>query len=187
MAKRHTVMSLFLALAALLLLLGSGCGPSTELTGTPIPNSLPDTWVTARPPDIIEAGFVVQFFWSAADPDGRIDRYQWRISDNGTDGISAQDTLTIDPATGDTLNPWFDILSADSTFLVTADIPDFPTDPDGFNRSYQTHTFWVRAIDDDGGIDPSPAFVIINQIALFFGKLTDNVIKFLPIPPRIVS
>ena len=38
--------------------------------------------------------------------------------------------LTIDPVTGDTLNPWFDITASDSTFLVTADIPDFPGDPD---------------------------------------------------------
>ena len=46
------VMRLWLALA---LLSGGGCGPSTELTGTPIPNSLPDTRVTARPPDVLEA------------------------------------------------------------------------------------------------------------------------------------
>ncbi len=87
--------------------------------------------MTARPPDVLEAGFVVQFYWSGNDADGRVDHYQWKISNNGTDGISLQDTLTFDPVTGDTLNPWFGIVATDSTFLVTADIPDFPNDPPG--------------------------------------------------------
>lgn len=165
MVKRITVASL-LAATSLALALSWGCGPSTELTGTPIPNSLPDTRVTARPPDVIEAGFVVQFYWGGNDPDGRIDRYQWKLSDNGTDGISVQDTLTFDPVTGDTLNPWFDTLSSDSTFMVTADIPDFPSDPPGFNRSYQTHTFWVRSVDEDGGVDPTPAMVSFTSTTL---------------------
>jgi hypothetical protein len=166
MAKRITVTSLLAGLAAMALLAGAGCGPDTELTGTPIPNSLPDTRVTARPPDVLESGFVVQFYWSANDPDGRIDHYQWKMSDNGTDGISVQDTLTFDPVTGDTLNPWFETLSSDSTFLVTADIPDFPGDPDNLNRSYQTHTFWVRAVDEDGGVDPTPAMVSFTSTTL---------------------
>ncbi len=166
MVKRITVTSVLVSLAALALVLGVGCGPSTELTGTPIPNSLPDTRVTARPPDVLEAGFVVQFYWSGNDPDGRVERYQWKISNNGTDGISVQDTVTFDPVTGDTLNPWFNIVSSDSTFLVTADIPDFPNDPPGYDRSYQTHTFWVRSVDEDGGVDPSPAMVSFTSTTL---------------------
>jgi len=165
MAKRFTVMSL-MTLATLAVLLGIGCGPSTELTGSVIPNSLPNTEVTARPPDVLEAGFVVQFYWTGFDPDGRIASYQWKMSDNGTDGISVQDTLTFDPVTGDTLNAWTSIASTDSTFLVTADIPDFPGDPEGINRSYQTHTFLVRAIDEDGGVDPTPAMVSFNSTTL---------------------
>lgn len=165
MAKRITAIGLTF-LVALAGLLGIGCGPSTDLTGSPIPNSLPDTRVTARPPDVLEAGFVVEFFWSGFDPDGRIVGYQWKLSNNGTDGISVQDTLTFDPVTGDTLNPWHFTTSTDSTYLVSADIANFPNDPDGVDRSYQTHTFLVRAVDEDGGIDPSPAYVSFNSTTL---------------------
>ena len=164
MAKRIMVIGLLAAAAALLLV--GGCGPSTDLSGTPIPNSLPDTRVTARPPDVLEAGFVVQFYWTGEDSDGQLAGFQWKMSDNGTDGISLQDTLTYDPATGDTLNPWIFTTSTDSTFLVTADIPDFPGDPEGYNRSYQTHSFWVRAVDEDGGVDPTPAYVSFNSTTL---------------------
>jgi hypothetical protein len=165
MAKRMIVVGL-LVLATLAAMLGSGCGPSTDLTGSPIPNTLPDTRVTARPPDVLESGFVVKFYWSGFDTDGRIVGYQWKLSNNGTDGISIQDTLTFDPVTGDTLNPWYTTMSTDSTFLVTADLPDYPDDPEGISRSYQTHTFLVRAIDEDGGVDPSPAFVSFNALTL---------------------
>jgi len=164
MVKRITVTGLLVAAAAMLL--AGGCGPSTDLSGTPIPNSLPDTRVTARPPDVLEAGFVVQFYWTGEDPDGRVAGFQWKMSDNGTDGISVQDTLTFDPVTGDTLNPWVFTASTDSTFLVSADVPDFPGDPEGYDRSYQTHTFLVRAVDEDGGVDPTPALVSFTSTTL---------------------
>lgn len=165
MVKRFAAAGL-LALAALAVIGAFGCGPSTDLTGSPIPNAMPDTRVTARPPDVLEAGSLIQFYWTGFDPDGRIVGYQWKMSDNGIDGISVQDTLTFDPVTGDTLNPWIFTLSSDSTFLVSADIPDFPNDPDGVNRSYQTHTFLVRAVDEDGGVDPTPAYVSFNYTTL---------------------
>jgi len=164
MVKRIMVIGLLAGATALLLV--GGCGPSTDLSGTPIPNSLPDTRVTARPPDVLEAGFVVEFFWTGEDTDGQLAGFQWKMSDNGTDGISLQDTLTYDPATGDTLNPWIFTTSTDSTFLVTADLPDFPGDPEGYDRSYQTHSFWVRAVDEDGGVDPTPAYVSFNSTTL---------------------
>ncbi len=158
----------FLGASTLAIAFFSGCGPSTELTGTPIPNALPDTRVTGQPPELTEAGFIVRFHWTGFDADGRIARYQWKISNNGTNGISVQDTLTFCPVSGDTLNPWFESTATDSTFFVTADIPDFPGDQSvpGLNRSFQTHTFWVRAIDDKGGVDPTPAHVSFTSTTL---------------------
>jgi len=164
MIKRITASGL-LAASALALIAG-GCGPSTELTGTPIPNALPQTMVTGRPPELTEAGFIVQFFWSGFDPDGRIEKYQWKISNNGINGVSVQDTLTFCPVAGDTLNPWFETTSTDSVFFVSADIPNFPNDREGRNRSYQTHTFWVRAVDDKGGVDPTPAHISFTSVTL---------------------
>jgi len=165
MVKRLAASGL-MAVATLALVVGSGCGPSTDLTGSPIPNTAPDTRVTARPPDVLEAGFLVQLYWSGFDTDGRVVGYHWKMSNNGIDGISVQDTLTFDPVTGDTLNPWHFTTSTDSVFLVSADIPDFPNDPEGVNRSYQTHTFLVRAIDEDGAVDDTPAYVSFNSTTL---------------------
>ncbi|MFO7654104.1 MAG: hypothetical protein R6X25_09815 [Candidatus Krumholzibacteriia bacterium] len=155
---RSIVLALALGLTAFAALV-AGCSPSTELDGAPVPNSRPDTRVTAQPPSIIDAGFVVRFFWTGSDPDGQVVGYQWRISDNGTDGISIQDTLTFDPATGDTLNPWLFTTATDSVFFVSADIAGFPSDPANNARSFQSHSFWVRAVDDDGDVDPTPAYV----------------------------
>ncbi len=153
-----------LAAAALVagLLAGQGCGPDTELGGSPVPNALPDTRLVGQPPTLRETEFSVRFFWTGSDPDGRVAGFQWKMSNNGTDGISVYDTLTFDPATGDTLNPWRNTTATDSLFLVKADIHGFPDDLDLAERdwrSYQTHTLFVRAVDQEGGVDPTPAAV----------------------------
>jgi len=169
-ARRLTVLPL-------LLLPLAGCSPSTEISGTPVPNALPDTRVVARPPALREADFTVHFSWTGSDPDGRIRGFQWKLSDNGTDGIGLGDTLTIDPATGDTLHPWHPTTATDSTFIVKADIPEMPDDrglPPRDRRSYQTHTLFVRAVDDDGGVDPTPAMVSFTSTTLTPTILVDR-------------
>ncbi len=75
-----------LTMAVALTLVAGGCSVNTELGGTAIPNSRPDTRVTGQPPTLLEAGFAVQFNWTGADPDGRIVGYRFKISDNGVDG-----------------------------------------------------------------------------------------------------
>ncbi len=116
-----------LALIAIgLLTVLAGCSTDTNLGGVAVPNARPDTRVTGQPPTLLEASFVVTFNWTGADPDGRIVGYQWKISDNGTDGISPRDTLTYDPLTGAEMNPWHFTTATDSSFVVLADRPDFP-------------------------------------------------------------
>ena len=76
---------------------------------------------------------------------------------NGDDGISIRDTLTVDPATGDVINPWHFTTSTDTTFVVTADQAGFDGDailPEELQRFYQPHTLILRALDDQGGVDP---------------------------------
>jgi subtilisin-like proprotein convertase family protein len=150
----------------LLALIATGCGPDKELGGTPIPNLQPNTELTASPPDLLESSFIVSFNWTGFDPDGRVRGFQWKLSNNGTDGISVQDTLTFDPVTGDTLNPWHFTAGTDTTLLVSAELDSFPRDPAGYNRSYQTHSFFVRAVDEDGSVDPTPAYVSFNATTL---------------------
>ena len=169
MSGKQTIRAL-LALAALVLLAaGTGCSPSTDLGGTEVPNALPDTRLTGAPPTLREADFIVRFWWTGNDPDGRLRGYQWKLSDNGLDGISVLDTLTIDPASGAVINPWRFTAATDSSFIVSADEPGFPDDdnlPLADRRSFQTHTLFVRAVDEDGGVDPTPAMVSFTSTTL---------------------
>jgi hypothetical protein len=169
MEATHHRLRLALLGGVLAALAGAGCQPSRELGGTPLLNATPDTRITGTPPTLLEAGFVVHFYWTGRDPDGPIAGFQWKLSDNGVDGISHQDTLTIDPATGQILHPWHWTAATDTIFVVSADIPDFPPDDDlepRHRRAFQTHTLFVRAVDGEGAVDPSPAFMSFTSTTL---------------------
>ncbi len=172
-AARPRILAAALAAATALLLAAlailAGCSSSTELGGAKVPNALPDTRIVGRPPVLRAAGFAVHFSWTGSDPDGKIRGFQWKISDNGVDGIGLRDTLTIDPATGDTLHPWRPTTATDTTFIVKADLPGLPDDahlPPRDQRSFQTHTLFVRAVDDQGGVDPTPAMLSFTATTL---------------------
>lgn len=140
----------------------AGCAPDTELGGAMLPNAFPDTRLTSQPPTLRESHYVVRFYWTGSDPDGKVMGYHWKLTNNGTDGISLQDTLTIDPATGDTINPWRFTTRTDTTFYVSAELDSFPDDRSletRFQRYFQTHTLFVRAKDDRGAVDPTPAMI----------------------------
>ncbi len=174
------IMSLGVACAIFMM---AGCTPSNELGGVEIINAVPDTYVTGTPPYLRATDFFVQFYWSGNDPDGRIEGYQWKISTNGNDGISVHDTLTVDPATGDTINPWHYTVATDSIFFVSADSSNFIDDytlPGDLQRFYQPHTLFVRAIDDDGMVDPTPAMIT-------FTATTFAPTVFLTAPPSLSS
>jgi hypothetical protein len=162
MSRRFIALTMSVALIAI----AAGCSVNTELGGTKIPNSRPDTRVTGQPPTLLEAGFAVQFNWTGSDPDGRVRGYQWKISDNGVDGISPRDTLTFDPLTGAELHPWNFTTANDSIFLVLADQADFPSDTDGDPRSFRSHTLFIRSMDDNGAVDPSPATMSFTSTTL---------------------
>ncbi|RKZ16629.1 hypothetical protein DRQ53_05780 [bacterium] len=159
MNARISLMPLCVAAAAVL----SGCDES--ITGTEVANTPPKTEVTATPPVLSETGTVVSFFWNGSDPDGRVKGYQWRISDNGDDGVvDVDDTLSANL-------PWNFTSLLDSTFAVSADLPGFAKDvddsvPPKVIRSWQSHTFFVRAIDNEGAVDPTPATVSFTATTL---------------------
>lgn len=150
---------------AIVLGLAGGCSTNTEMGGVRIPNAAPDTRVTGQPPTLLEASYAVEFRWTGSDADGRIRGFQWKLSNNGTDGISPQDTLTVDPLTGAVLHPWNFTTGTDSTFLVLADQPDFPGDTLS-PRSYRSHSLFVRAIDDKGAVDPTPAYISFTSTTI---------------------
>ncbi len=161
MIRRFTVLSL-----AALLAVAAGCSTESDLGGVRVPNSRPETRITGQPPSLLEAGFVCQFNWTGSDVDGRIAGFQWKISNNGTDGISPRDTMTIDPISGAVVNPWRYTTANDSIFYVLADQAGFPGDPAGDPRSFRTHTIFVRAVDDKGSVDPTPAHLSFTSTTL---------------------
>lgn len=150
----------------LMLIALTGCSTSTDLGGSGVPNSRPDTRLTGQPPSLLEAGYTVEFNWTGTDPDGLVKGYQWKISDNGTDGISPRDTLTIDPLTGAEIHPWHFTTATDTVFFVLADQSDFPGDPAGYERSFRTHSLFVRTVDDKGAVDATPAFISFTSTTI---------------------
>jgi hypothetical protein len=124
--------------------------------GEPLSNHPPETAITAGPPSLERTDFKVEFHWTGADLDGDVVGFEWRISDNGADGIvDVADTFEANLA-------WRFTTVTDSIFEVEADLDSFWVDVDnGVNpaqiRSWQSHTLFVRAVDDDGLHDPTPA------------------------------
>ncbi|MBT4291657.1 hypothetical protein HOD41_03125 [bacterium] len=146
-----------------------GCSPSDQLGGAELNNALPDTRITGTPPVLRETDFIVSFSWTGLDPDGEIVGYHWKIANNGIDGLGVLDTLTLDPATGDTLNPWFYTEATDTTFIVLARELGFEGDswlPENEQRFYEHHSLFIRAEDNDGGLDPTPAHVTFTATTL---------------------
>lgn len=139
-----------------------GCGDS--IIGEPVSNQPPDTNVSSAPPVLGQASFTVEFFWEGTDKDSEIRGFEWRISDNGADGIiDVPDTNGL---------PWQFTQASDSVFVVSAELDSFQIDVDDPNqdpddyRYWQTHTFFIRAVDEEGKRDPTPAHVSFTATTL---------------------
>ena len=92
MTRRFVLMTLAAGMMAVL----AGCSVDTNLGGVKIPNARPDTRVAGQPPTLLEAGYAVEFHWTGADPDGKIAGYEWKISDNGFDGIDVHEAANFE-------------------------------------------------------------------------------------------
>lgn len=166
--NRTTVLFL-IQTSIILIYLMIGCSPSDQLGGVALTNVLPDTRITAAPPLLNNTDVTVDFNWTGSDPDGRVIGYLWKMTSNSTDGISVNDTLTVDPASGDTIHPWFYTESTDTTFIVTADSIGYVQDlnlPREYQRFFQPHTLFVKAIDDDYEADPTPAMITFTATTI---------------------
>ena len=157
--RGHELLFLALAFAA-----GAvGCDGG-GVVGEHVPNAAPDTQIEATPPNLDGTSFQIELFWSGSDPDGEVVAYEWVMTDNGLDH-------TVAP--GDTLGRWRRTTAHDSLFVVSADLPGYPDDvlnediDDPFAiRSWQSHSFFVRSVDDKGRRDPSPAHVSFTATTL---------------------
>ncbi len=115
-------------------------------------NEPPMTFTTIAPGDHNP----FNFYWNGSDMDGAVVGYRWRLSDNGLSGIGEADTLGL---------PWNFTTVTDSLFTVSADFPA-PREPGdtGPRIFFRPHTFWIKAVDNLGFEDPSPAQISFTAV-----------------------
>ena len=137
--NRAKQLSVFLCIAFLLL----GC--SKEKGGGP--NLAPDTYIVAGPDPGSTQSYRVALAWGGSDPDGEVVAFDIGWSD-GTDSTAYRDSLFT----------WQTTQATSDTFELLAD----SCCSDG--SRYHSYTFFVRAIDNDGAEDPSPAFLSFTAV-----------------------
>ena len=162
-------MKILSSLAVLLILaalFGTGC--DSGIGGTELPNQRPEIYLSSGPLEgEPNTNYKVHFYWNGYDPDGRVDHFQYMITDDEVTG-----SLIIDEGIYHTLDElgyqWFDIDVHDSIFVVSADsIPcaDCPEDSiyiygeteDDWRFLFRAqHTFFIRAVDEDGAYSSIP-------------------------------
>jgi hypothetical protein len=113
----------------------SGCGDKGA--GGVDPNLPPETTLAFAPDEGDTVVYRVRLNWFGWDPDGEVTHY-----------LARWDSLD-----------WFSTVSTDSVFVVETE----PDRPDS-SHSYRPHTFEVKAVDNDGAEDPTPASVTFTAM-----------------------
>ena len=184
-ACRHAV-----ALAGAIVALASGLGCNDNELGIERrrPNRPPETILSSSPPDSTAAtSYRVRLYWSAADADGTVDHYDYILVDHP----AARSSIDGDPddpnrvvvTVPDAADPrWQAVAGNDTVIVASADTlrhdPEPPdsvdTDPEiaehnrlvRRRRFERWHTFFVRAVDNEGAVDPTPEYVSFNSTTL---------------------
>lgn len=132
-------------------------------------NRPPETTLSSGPRDLTTGTpYVVELFWSGKDPDGTIDHYDFILVDHpaARSGFGAQDSTTnVVITVPDVDDPrWVGTSATDSIFVTIADTLRRDPQP-GPGESAGTvrdtaferwHTFFIRAVDNEGMPDPTP-------------------------------
>ena len=166
------------ARASVVLLVVAGCNDNELGIEVRRPNQPPETVLASGPPDSTTInGYHVEFFWSGTDYDGTIDHYDVILVDHPKaqshiDGVPGDGDLTrvvVEvPASDDPR--WLGTSSRDTILVTLADTlnrPPWPrpdeNDEDVRNSAFERwHTFFVRAVDNDGIVDPTPDYRSFN-------------------------
>ncbi|NNF07803.1 MAG: hypothetical protein HKN21_13650 [Candidatus Eisenbacteria bacterium] len=101
------------------------------------PNLPPETFISGAPAESTLAFYQVQLYWNGVDPDGIIDHFEYAVTDSN---------LTPGELTPD-FSGYFSTNRTDSLFKLTANNPQI-----------LGHRFYVRAVDNEGKVDPTPAW-----------------------------
>lgn len=118
------------SIAVVALIVLAGCGEKDS--GGVEPNIPPETHLTYAPDEGDTVAYAVRMNWFGWDPDGEVTHF-----------LARWDSLD-----------WFATVETESTFVVE-------TRPDRRDslHSYRSHTFDIKAVDNDGAEDPTPESV----------------------------
>jgi hypothetical protein len=134
------VVAAIVCAGALLTFVLFGC---REEIGIDVDTNLePDTYLTGAPPESSTTVYYAHLYWYGNDKDGAIAGYEWAITDSL-------------PGNQDTLSYRF-TAKTDSVFIFQV----------GRAQQVLGHRFYVRAIDNEGAVDPDPAFAFFGSIDL---------------------
>ena len=126
---------------AILIILPVGCGDERILS--PHPNLPPETVIVGHEPqEHHSSSYRVQLHWKGEDADGLVAGYYYAWDD------------TLDEE-GELAWQWTE--ANGSTFVVAADSCGTPPCEGELSPFFNYHTFWIKAIDDQGEHDPTPA------------------------------
>lgn len=138
--SKKVIFTLLLFFAIVMLFIQCTKKPPDE----PVFNQPPETFLANVPPDSSYIYHARLIFWYGTDEDGIVVRYDWAIDDtvyNPNIAGSGWHSLYMDST-----------LATQDTIAFEAPLPD----------TIYSHTFYVRAVDNDNLPDPTPARRIFN-------------------------
>jgi hypothetical protein len=103
-------------------------------------NRPPDTYLTGCPAESTTSFYRVHLFWYGSDYDGRVTGYEFAITDSA-------------PADEDTIQ-YRRTSRTDSIFVMKV----------GKTQQTLAHRFYIRAIDNQGRVDPEPAWAFFGSV-----------------------
>ncbi len=151
----------------------TGC--SEKSGGSRMVNFPPDTYISFGPKENAFTYYKVQAYWYGADEDGAIDHFEVVTIRDITDStINLLDLESLD---------WGMTVSSGSTFVILADsccLDSTDKPSPGAEYAAEIWGILVRAVDNEGAIDPTPARVFFTAT---------NVIPTVKVllPPRVVG
>lgn len=168
----------FVCLLGIVLVL-AGCGDNELGFDKVRPNQAPETILSSGPPDSIPGtGYRVQLFWSGTDRDGTVSHYDFILVDHPPirDHIEGEppgdDSTRVIVEVPEPDDPgWIGTTATDSIFITLADTlrrdprPGTGETPDNVRQTEfeRWHTFFVRAVDNEGLADPTPDYRSFNS------------------------
>ncbi len=142
----------FIILAACVLVAAFGSSCLDQISGERYANQSPGVWLAAAPPEGSVSSYLVHMYWGGWDSDGDVTHFQYAITENPPEGLIVNDAL-LQSFDRDSL--WNNLVAKDSSFVFSADIPADSGSTDWIAEFRRTHTFFLRAVDDEGAVTPN--------------------------------